>query len=194
MTWCWMPHVSSSRPASVAPAGDGLRRRAVGLAGRAVLHELDADHQPGSADVADRRDGPPSARAGRRSARRRARGRCRRGRSSRIVSSTATPAAHATGLPPYVVPCAPRPQRSPSSRRVTIADSGRPFAIAFATHTTSGTMPGVLERPHLAGPAVARLDLVGDEQDPVLVAQRRAARAGTRPARGSSRPRPGRAR
>ena len=27
----------------------------------------------------------------------------------------------------------------------------------------------MLERPHRARPAVARLDLVGDEQDPVLV-------------------------
>ena len=31
---------------------------------------------------------------------------------------------------------------------------------------------GVLERPHHAGPRVARLDLVGDQQDPVLVADR----------------------
>ena len=32
--------------------------------------------------------------------------------------------------------------------------------------------PGVLEGPHRAGPAEPRLDLVGDEQDPVLVAER----------------------
>ena len=30
----------------------------------------------------------------------------------------------------------------------------------------------MLERPHPAGPGVAGLDLVGDEQDPVLVAER----------------------
>ena len=58
-----------------------------------------------------------------------------------MVSSTARPAAQATGLPPYVVPWAPRPHCLASSVRVTIADSGRPFAIALATHTTSGTMP-----------------------------------------------------
>ncbi len=58
-----------------------------------------------------------------------------------MVSRTARPAAQATGLPPYVEPWAPRPQRSWSSRDEMIADSGRPLAIALATHTTSGTIP-----------------------------------------------------
>ena len=57
-----------------------------------------------------------------------------------------------------------------------------------------GHDPGVLERPHPPGPAVARLDLVGDEQDAVLVARGRASRAGTRPVPGRSRPRRGPAR
>ena len=61
--------------------------------------------------------------------------------SSRIVRSTASAAAQATGLPPYVEPWAPRPQRVCSSREVTIADSGNPLATAFAMHTTSGTIP-----------------------------------------------------
>ena len=62
-------------------------------------------------------------------------------RSSRIVSRTATPAAQATGLPPNVEPCAPRPQRSWSARDDTMADSGSPLAMAFASTTTSGTIP-----------------------------------------------------
>ena len=82
------------------------------------------------------------------------------------------PAAQATGLPPYVEPWAPLPQRSCSSRRVTIAESGRPLAIALAMHDDVRHDPGVLEGPHPPGPPVAALDLVGDEQDPVLVAER----------------------
>ena len=58
------------------------------------------------------------------------------------------PAAQATGLPPYVEPWALRPQRSWSSRRVAIAESGRPFAIALATTTTSGTIPAC-SKPHI---------------------------------------------
>ena len=51
------------------------------------------------------------------------------------------PAAQATGLPPYVEPWAPTPQRAWSSREETMAASGRPLAMALATRTTSGTMP-----------------------------------------------------
>ena len=104
------------------------------------------------------------------------------------------PAAQATGLPPYVEPWALRPQRSWSSRRVAIAESGRPFAIAFATHDDVRDDPGVLEAPHHPGPGVAGLDLVGDQQDPVLVADLAQAAAGTPAARACSRPRPGPAR
>ena len=61
--------------------------------------------------------------------------------SRSIVSSTAIPAAQATGLPPYVVPWALLPQRSWRSRLVASAESGSPFAIAFAMQTASGTIP-----------------------------------------------------
>jgi len=44
-------------------------------------------------------------------------------------------------LPPYVVPWALLPQRSWSAFELASADSGRPFAIAFAMQTMSGTIP-----------------------------------------------------
>ena len=114
--------------------------------------------------------------------------------SSRIVSRTARPAAQATGLPPYVEPCAPRPQRSWSVAARDDRRERQAVGDRLGHAHDVGHDPRVLERPHRAGPAVARLDLVGDEQDAVLVADARGARAGTRPAPGCSRPRRGPAR
>ena len=104
------------------------------------------------------------------------------------------PAAQATGLPPYVVPWALLPQRSWSSRRVASAESGSPLAMALAMQTDVGHDPGVLEGPHPAGPGVAGLDLVGDEQDAVLVAERPQLAQERERRRAGSRPRPGPAR
>ena len=79
----------------------GVGQRAVRLARRAVAHELDADHQARAAHVADAvvlgRDQLAQAAP---SAPRRGRAAFATRPSSRIVSSTAMPAAHATGLPP----------------------------------------------------------------------------------------------
>jgi hypothetical protein len=45
------------------------------------------------------------------------------------------------------------------------------LAIAFARTTTSGVIPASSSW-HPARPREARLDLVGDQQDPVLIADR----------------------
>ena len=49
-------------------------------------------------------------------------------------------------------------------------ESGRPAAIDFATVIRSGSTPVVLDREDPAGAPEAGLDLVDDEDDPVLVA------------------------
>ena len=53
----------------------------------------------------------------------------------------------------------------------TIAASGRPLAMPLASGDDVGDDARVLEGPHGAGPAVARLDLIHDEQDAVLVGE-----------------------
>ena len=58
-----------------------------------------------------------------------------------MVSSVASPAAHGTGLPPYVEPCAPAPHVSISSARATNAPSGSPDASPLAVISTSGSTP-----------------------------------------------------
>ena len=170
-----------------ARAGRRRRRPAIsasgsapsGSRGRAVADELDADHQPGPADVADPvvLGGDPAepgdelgaARHGvrdagpRRGSSRGPPGRPRRRPGCRRTSSRARHDPSAPGA------------RGSS----TIAESGRPLAIALATHTTSGTIPACSNAHISPGPAVARLDLVGDEQDAVLVAERAQRRAGT---------------
>ena len=61
--------------------------------------------------------------------------------SSLIVASVASPAAHGTGLPPYVEPCEPAPHFSISSARATNPPSGRPEASPLAVISTSGSTP-----------------------------------------------------
>ena len=101
--------------------------------------------------------------------------------SSRMTSRTAMPAAQETGLPPYVEPCAPTPQRC---LEVARGDEGRQrqaVGDGLGRQHDVGHDAGVLEGPHAPGAAVARLDLVGDEQDAVPVGQlAQAAQEGSR--------------
>src|SRR3990172_540149 len=57
------------------------------------------------------------------------------------TSITARAAAQQTGFPPNVLPCVPGTNAAATSSRATTAPSGRPFAIPFASVTTSGAMP-----------------------------------------------------
>ena len=74
------------------------------------------------------------------------------------------------------------------------APSGHARRDALGRQQDVGLDAPVLDRPHLAGPSGAGLDLVGDEQDPVLVADPAQALRGSRPRGRCSRPRPGSAR
>ena len=60
---------------------------------------------------------------------------------------------------------------------------------ALGHHDDVGPDAVLLDAEHRAGATEAALHLVGDEQDPVLAADRRRAPAGTRSGRGRSRPR-----
>jgi hypothetical protein len=56
-----------------------------------------------------------------------------------IVFSTASAAAHASGLPPKVEPWLPGSKVSAAAPRARQAPIGTPFASPFATATTSGS-------------------------------------------------------
>ena len=56
------------------------------------------------------------------------------------TSITARAAAQQTGFPPKVLPCVPGTKTAATSSSATTAPRGRPFAIPFASVTTSGTM------------------------------------------------------
>ncbi len=86
--------------------------------------------------------------------------------SRSMTSSTASPAAQETGLPPVVLKkWARAAKRSASSRRITSAPMGWPFPIGLPRVTMSGTTPAALVAPHVgAAAAEARLHLVRDEE------------------------------
>ena len=112
--------------------------------------------------------------------------------SSRSIVASA--AAQATGLPPNVEPWR---ARAPGLEQVGAGDhraERHARRDALGREQDVGLDAPVLDRPHLPGPAGARLDLVGDEQDAVVVADVAQALAGSRPRGRRSRPRPGSAR
>ena len=92
--------------------------------------------------------------------------------SSSIRSSTARPAAQATGLPGKVPPIPLSGGASMISARPSTPESGRPPAIDLATVMRSGSTPKRSIANRRAGAAEAGLHLVGDHNDAVLVADR----------------------
>ena len=193
ITW-WCDAAGQQQQAVVGRAGrDGFRRGAVRLARRAVPDELDADHQPRPADVADPGElGHQLAQAAGQLRAAEARvgdeplGLDRlehgdaRGARNRVAAVRRAVGAAAPALLELLAGD-DRRQREAVRDRLRGDDDVRDDAR-------------VLERPHLARAREARLHLVGDEQDPVLVAQ--GAQLAQEPERapGCSRPRPGRAR
>ena len=193
MTLCSTPHERSSRPSSAQRWMTASQVVAVRLARRAVLHELDADHEAGPADVADPRvAGGDLPQPGREL--RPAGGGVRHevaladlledreagGAGDRVAAERRAVGALAPAL-------LERPRAGHRRERQAVRDR-----LGHADDV--GDDPGVLEGPHPPGPPEAGLDLVGDEQDPVPVADVRAGSAGSAAAPGRSRPRPGPAR
>ncbi len=97
-----------------------------------------------------------------------------RGRSSPSTSSTTIAAAHDTGLPVNVPPSPPGGTLSITSARPVTAASGSPPPSVLPLTSRSGCrVLVVLDRPDRPGAAAARLHLVVDVEDPVLVEQLR---------------------
>ena len=78
----------------------------------------------------------------------------------------ASAAAHATGLPPNVLECAPTGQSITSSRAI-VTPIGSPDAMPFRRDDDVGLHAGVLDRKHLSGAADARLHFVDNQQHAV---------------------------
>ena len=163
------------------------------LAGRPVARELDADHQPEPADVADPvvlggdlAEPGDELRA------------ARRGIAQQVLVTDRLEDREAGGARDRV-PAESRAVRaaSPAILELATRDDRRQRQavgdrLGHAHHVRDD--PGVLEGPHLPGAAIAALDLVGDEQDAVLGRTARGARGGTTSAPGCSHLRPGPAR
>ena len=86
-------------------------------------------------------------------------------------SSVAMAAAQVTGLPPYVLPCAPRFHCSMMRRLAMTAPIGNPEPEALGARQDVGLHAPMFAREHLAGATDARLHFVEDQQDAVLVAE-----------------------
>ena len=107
---------------------------------------------------------------------------------------TASAAAQATGLPPKVEPWSPADERGAALAEADARADRQPAAEALGErHHVGGDALGLVGEPR-ARPADAGLDLVEHQQRAGVVAGLRGRRRGSRPGRGSRRPRPGSAR
>ena len=167
-------------------------RRALAPVARPV-DELDPGPQPAAADLLDgvevRRPAAPGCRY--------APSRAERSWNSpvRSIATTRRPIAHASGLPPNVLPCSPGLE---DAEHVLVGDDRGhrhdPAAERLAEDEHVGPDALVLARERRPGAAEARLDLVGDEQHAALGAELAGRGAGSPRAGRRRRPRPGSAR
>ena len=104
-----------------------------------------------------------------------------------MMSMAARAAAHATGLPEYVPPMPPGCTLDITSARPVTPGEGQAAGYALGRGDQVGHHSLVVAGEPVAGPAEARLHLVGDEQHAVLGAPRGQI-AGRNPGAGTTKP------
>ena len=168
MTLWYLPQVSSSNPWSAQRAMSASPMAPSGSRVSRSLHELHADHQPRSANVTDAR----VLRGDRLESRGQLRAASRRVLHQPLVADGPQHGdTRRTGDRVATERGAVR-TGAPAAHQVATGDHRRErqaIGDALGQGDHIGHDPGVLEAPHPARPPEARLDLVADDQDAVLV-------------------------